>query len=127
MSDEVNDNESVSLYGLYTAQVRYDFASDKYATSAAPASLAYDEALAQELKSYFPELGAWASIALANAWRAYSKDVGLVDEEYVCVRTPDFLGYLFVIQEGWELSSSEWITAVDAAVKILWSDVEISN
>jgi hypothetical protein len=83
----------------------------------------YDEALAVRLRAYFPELVSWESQALAHAWRAYSQAVGLVDEEYACVLTPDFLGYLFIAQEGWPVDDGEWLTAIRAAIKILWPEI----
>ena len=118
MNKEKNGDD---LYYLYAAEVRYNFAPDKYA---APASqdADRDQVLAAEIKSYFPELSGWEATALANAWRAYSRDVGLIDEELVCVRTPTFLGFLFVVQEGWPVAPRKWVVATDAAIKILWPD-----
>lgn len=122
MSSELDDDPE-SLYGLYAAEVRYDFSPDKYSDSPALGDPEYDGVLASEIKGYFPELAGWEPSALANAWRAYSRDVGLMDEELVCVRTPVFLGYLYVVQEGWPVEAGQWVVAAENAVKILWPDV----
>ena len=69
--------------------------------------------LATELKRFYPELLNWPDKSLATAWRSYSQKVGLVTEEYVCVREPNFLAFLYVNQEGWPTDEKRWIETLD--------------
>lgn len=119
--DEYSEEEEATEYDLYTSTLDYKFDPHPYSVTAGEEAIEEDEhLLAAEIKRFYPELIDWEVKALTTAWRSYSRDVCLIDEEYVCVRTPDFLAYLFVIQEGWDPAGRPWLGVVQEAVNILW-------
>lgn len=115
------NEEDKTDYELYAGTLNYSFDPRQYETrSAAERGIEEDKVLAAEIKRYYPELRGWEVVPLARAWRCYSKDVCSIDEEYVCVRTPDFLAYLYIVQENLDISEKSWLSAVQEAVNILW-------
>lgn len=121
LDDEFLDENEPTDYDLYTGRIAYGFDPNQYAVNPGNAEISAEEQqLAAEIKRFFPELANWGAGELVKAWRSYSQDVCLIDEEFVCVRTPDFLAYLYVVQEGWNLADRTWLNAVQEAVNILW-------
>jgi hypothetical protein len=121
MDDELF-NEDESYYELYTRLLDYKFDHSPYRDALITVDINYERAMAGEIKRFYPELIDWPNECLSEAWRRYSRDVCLIDEEYVCVRSPDFLSYLFIVQENWQVDGGRWIEAVQSAAKLLWPE-----
>jgi hypothetical protein len=118
--EEFNEEDETN-YKLYTQTLNYRFDPQRYVIQTADENdIEEDRVLATEIKRYYSELNDWEAKPLVRAWRRYSEDVCSIDEEYVCVRTPDFLAYLYVVQEEWFLGDKTWLELVQEAVNILW-------
>jgi hypothetical protein len=121
VAEEYYPEDETTDLQRFSRRVNYNFESHSYDIDTfRPEKNEPDNELAVELKKYYPELRLWPVRALATAWRLYSKDVGFVEEELVCVRSPNLLGYLFVRQENWPVPDKDWLSAIDAAIRILW-------
>ena len=128
--DDYDEENELTDLEKFSSAVNYDFHYQPYDIDTFDKQKnERDHVLASELKKYYPELALWPARALATAWRLYSKDVGLIEEELVCVRSPNLLAYLFVRQEKWPVSEDDWLNALNAASRILWpaSDLETQD
>jgi hypothetical protein len=121
MNDEFFDERKTDL-GLYSRLLDYQFKHELYSNASSIEDMSYERAMADEIKRFYPELTDWPHRCLTEAWRRYSRDVCLIDEEYVCMRSPDFLSYLFIVQESWQVDNGKWIEAVQSAVRLLWPE-----
>jgi hypothetical protein len=119
-SDTHNFGEQSPEFDRFTKRISYSFSPKLYNFETSSELTEDDAILAIELRHYYPELKDWPNIPLATAWRSYSQKVGLVTEEYVCVREPNFLAFLYVIQEGWQVDENQWIDNLNQAVAFLW-------
>jgi len=113
-------NEDATDFGRFGPLVSYPFNPESYEFDTSNELTEDDDTLAPELRRFYPELLNWSSRSLATAWRTYSQRVGLVTEEYVCVREPNFLAFLYVNQQGWRVDEHRWIEALERAVTELW-------
>lgn len=114
------DEEEDTDLALYKGLVLYEFDTRCYSTSQHRHPKKQDEIISTEVKKYYPELLTWQSSEVAAAWRNYSRDVCLIDEEYICMRSPTFLAYLYIVQEKWPIERGRWFPAIDRAIGILW-------
>ena len=80
LNDEANGKEHLSLL------VSYKFNAQPFDFETATELTEDDDTLSSALRLYYPELRNRPDRSLATAWRTYSQRVGLVTEEYVCVR-----------------------------------------
>lgn len=121
--DDYTEEDEASTLAEFSARLTYEFSCDGYDIDTFKENVnEKDDVLAAAIKPHYPEVTSWPTRAIATAWRRYSRDVGLVEEELVCARLPGFLAYLFVVQENWPVAAEEWVNATDAATIILWPD-----
>ncbi|HXI25265.1 MAG TPA: hypothetical protein VNG71_15485 [Pyrinomonadaceae bacterium] len=116
--DDLNDDSTG--YERFNPLVSYGFDPRAYDFDTSNELTEDDDTLATELKRFYPELLNWPNRALATAWRNYSQRVGFVTEEFVCVREPNFLAFLYVNQETWPIDEERWIEILDRALNELW-------
>ena len=121
MSNDDDDlNDEPADYERFKPLVHYAFDPLVYDFDSSNELTEDDDTIATELKRFYPELLSWPNRSIATAWRDYSKRVGLVTEEFVCVREPNFLAFLYVNQEAWPIDEERWMETLDSAVVELW-------
>jgi hypothetical protein len=119
-SDDDDLNDQAAGYERFSPLISYPFDPNAYDFDTSTEVTEDDETLAIELKRFYPEFVDWQDKSLATAWRSYSQRVGSVTEEYVCLRDPSFLAFLYVNQEAWPIDEERWIEILDRAVNELW-------
>jgi hypothetical protein len=115
-----SDDEFSPPIDRFSVLLNYPFAFEAYDYDSSTLVTENDQVLANEIKRFYPELRKWPDRCLSTAWRLYSKAVGLDGEEYVCMREPNFLSFLYANQEGWQVDEDRWVETFDRAAKELW-------